>query len=320
MRVIVTGASGFIGRHVIAELRKRSIHTRVVCRNKKKITTWDDGLEIVYLSGSGHLAVDWLDIVSACDVVIHLAGRAHIVRDKNPDPAKEFHLANVDFACACAAAAVSAGIQKFIFISSIGVHGGVSTDHPFNINTDLSPHTLYAKSKAKAEQAIAEVVRGSSVKLTIIRPPLVYGPGVPGNFHSLMQAVQRGRPLPLGAVIRNRRSLVGIDNLVDLIMTCLFHPEAANRTFLVSDDHDCSTAELVRNIGYALGKPAWLIPIPPGILRLGAKLVGKYDIAQRLLENLQVDISHTKETLSWKPPVSLYEGLRNTAKWYLNQS
>lgn len=310
MTVLVTGASGFVGRHVVAELLRRSAKVRAVVRPGGAATLTVSGVELVGLSGFGFATADWADAVAGCRVVIHLAARAHVLHDPHEDPAAAFYLANVDFARACAAAAASAGVKRFIFMSSIGVHGGASGTRPFHADSDLAPHTLYARSKADAEGALAEVVHGTGMELTVIRPPLVYGPGAPGNFAALLSAVERGWPLPLGKVTINHRSFVAIDNLVDLIMTCLDHPAAANRTFLVSDGEDLSIADLLRRLGVAMGRPARLLPVPVGVLALAAKLLGKMEMFQSLCGSLQVDISKTRELLGWCPPIGVDEGLK----------
>lgn len=310
MTVLVTGASGFVGRHVIAELRRRSIRVRAAGRVGSPVTLSVDGTEILGLSGAGFAEADWTDVVAGCEAVIHLAGRAHVVQDTHEDPAQAFYMANVDFARSCAAAAVSAGVRRFIFISSVGVHGGASGTLPVNASSALAPHTRYARSKAEAELVLNEVVRASSMTLTVLRPPLVYGTGAPGNFGSLVRAVARGWPMPLGGVNSNRRSLVAIDNLVDLIMTCLDHPSAENETFLVSDGEDLSTADLVRRLGIAMGKPARLLPVPVELLSMGARLLGKPDLFQSLCGSLQVDIGKTRGLLGWSPPISVDEGLK----------
>lgn len=310
MTVLVTGASGFIGRHVIAELLRQSIKVRIACRQGANIEFPVDNVEVVYLSGSGITATDWAEAVAHCSAVIHLAARAHVLRDRHEDSVRAFRLANVDYARACAEAAVIAGVQRFIFMSSVGVHGGTSGVQPIQAESPIKPHTPYACSKAEAEQALSEVVRGSGMTLTVVRPPLVYGPGAPGNFGVLVRAVARGLPLPLGSLTSNRRSFVAIDNLVDLIGTCLNHPGAADQTFLVSDGEDVSTTDLLLRLGLIMGKPALLVPVPVGWLAFGAKLLGKREMFQSLCGSLQVDISKTCTLLDWKPPVSLEEGLR----------
>ena len=314
MTVLVTGSSGFLGRHVVAELLRRSIKVKVAARMCGTATLSAAGVEPVGLSGSGFAATDWADAVAGCRAVIHLAARVHVVRDAHEEPAKAFHLANVDFARACAAAAVSAGVERFIFMSSVGVHGGASGARPFHVDSEFAPHTPYARSKADAERALAEVVLGTGMALTVIRPPLVYGPGAPGSFGALVRALARGCPLPLGGVTGNRRSFVAIDNLVDLIVTCLDHPAATNQTFLVSDGKDLSTADLLRRLGAAMERPARLLPVPAGLLALGAKLLRKPEIFQSLCGSLQVDMSKTQELLGWRPPIGVDEGLKKAVR------
>lgn len=314
MTVLVTGASGFVGGHVVAELRRRSIPVRAAIRTSSTATLPITGAELVGLSGSGFVAADWADAVAGCRAVIHLAARAHVMRDAFADPAAAFQLANVDFARACAAAAVNAGVERFIFMSSVGVHGGVSGARPFHAASDLAPHTPYAQSKAAAERALAEVVHGFGMALTIIRPPLVYGPRAPGNFAALVRSVERGWPLPLGGVNGNRRSFVGIDNLVDLTVACLDHPAAANQTFLVSDGEDLSTADLLRRLGAAMERPARLLPAPMGLLSFSAKLLGKSEMFQSLCGSLQVDMEKTRELLGWCPPIGVDEGLKRAVR------
>lgn len=314
MTVLVTGASGFIGRHLIAELLRNSIKVRVVCRQGTEDKFPVDDVEVRYLPGPGTTAIDWMEAVEHCSAVIHLAARAHVLRDRDEDPVRAFRLANVDFARACGEAAASAGVQRFIFMSSVGVHGGISDAQPIHEGSVIKPHTQYAFSKAEAEQALNGVALRTGMKLTVIRPPLVYGPSAPGNFGTLIRAIASGLPLPLGSVTTNRRSFVAIDNLLDLIMTCLSHPAAANQTFLVSDGEDISTTDLLRRLGATMGKPARLIPVHVGWLAFGAQLLGKREMFQSLCGTLQLDISKTSRLLNWKPPVSVDEGLRRAVQ------
>ncbi len=202
------------------------------------------------------------------------------------------------------------GVRRFVFVSSIGVNG-LETGHGqgFFEADKPNPHNAYALSKWEAEQGLMQIATATGLEVVIIRPPLVYGPDAPGNFGSLMRAVQRGWPLPLGAV-HNQRSLVALDNLVDFIITCITHPQAANQTFLVSDGQDLSTTELVRGMSQAAGVPSRLLPVPVWALRAGALLLGKGDAVQRLCGNLQMDISKARSLLGWVPPVSVQEGLR----------
>ncbi len=230
------------------------------------------------------------------------------MKDEVADPLHEFRKVNVDGTLALARQAAAAGLSRFIFISSIGVNGNINT-RPFTENDNPGPAEPYAQSKWEAEQGLWEIQRETGIDIVIIRPPLVYGPEAPGNFGSLVRWVERRMPLPLGA-IHNQRSLVALDNLVDLIITCIDHPAASNQVFLAGDGQDLSTTELLRGVAKAMGKPSRLIPVPATLLMQGATLLGKKPVAQRLLGSLQVDISKARSLLGWEPPVSVEEGLR----------
>lgn len=233
------------------------------------------------------------------------------MRDASSTPLDAFRAVNVKGSLNLARQAASAGVGRFVFISSVKVSGEETRRaRPFVAGNDPAPADAYGISKAEAEAGLKAISAETGMEFVIIRPPLVYGPGVKGNFAAMIRAVARGLPLPFGAVTDNRRSLVGLDNLVDLIVTCIDHPAAANQTFLVSDGEDLSTADLLRRLGAAMDKRARLLDIPPALLSAAAAMIGKRAIAQRLLGNLQVDINHTCRTLGWKPPVSVDEGLR----------
>jgi nucleoside-diphosphate-sugar epimerase len=243
-----------------------------------------------------------------------LAGRAHVLNDLSADPLAEFRLVNVNATLNLVVQAVKSGVKRVVFISSVGVNGFHSaTGMPFSEEDRPNPHNAYALSKWEAEQGLLRIANETRLEVVIIRPPLVYGCNAPGNFGSLIRAVQRGWPLPLGAV-HNQRSLVALDNLVDFIVTCITHPKAANQTFLVSDGHDISTTELVRGMAQAAGVSARLLPVPVGALQAAARLLGKGDAMQRLCGNLQVDISKARALLGWMPPVSVDEGLRRAMR------
>jgi len=253
---------------------------------------------------------EWLPALEGVTSVVHCAARAHVMRDTTTDPLAEFRRVNVDGTLNLARQAAQGGVKRFVFVSSIGVNGAVTSDVPFTADDRPAPHSPYAQSKFEAEQGLHRLAEETGLDVVIIRPPLVYGPGAPGNFGALVRAVRRGWPLPLGTVTGNRRSLVAIDNLVDLILTCLVHPAATNQTFLVSDGEDLSTADLLQHLGAAMGRPARLLPVPMRVLALGAKLLGKPEIFQSLCSSLQVDMSKTRDLLGWQPPIGVDEGLK----------
>jgi len=226
------------------------------------------------------------------------------------DPLTAFRTVNAAGTLNLARQAAEAGVTRFVFVSSVGVNGShTALDKPFSEVDKPNPHNAYALSKWEAEQGLLRIADETGLEVVIIRPPLVYGCNAPGNFGSLMRPVQRGWPLPLGAV-HNQRSLVALDNLVDFIITCISHPQAAKQTFLVSDGQDLSTTELVRGMAQAAGVLARLLPVPVWALQAGATLLGKGDVVQRLCGNLQVDISKARNLLGWVPPISVDEGLR----------
>lgn len=230
--------------------------------------------------------------------------------DTAADPLDEFRRVNVQGTLNLARQAAAAGVKRFAFVSSIKVNGeSTQLGAPFKADDVPAPNDAYGLSKMEAEHGLREIALQTGIDVVIIRPPLVYGPGVKANFAAMMRWLRRGAPLPLGA-IHNQRSLVALGNLVDLIVTCLMHPAAANQTFLVSDGEDVSTTELLRRMGNALGREARLLPVPASWLKMTAALLGRQDVAQRLCGNLQVDISKARTLLGWRPPVSVGEGLR----------
>jgi nucleoside-diphosphate-sugar epimerase len=311
MKVLVTGANGFIGTPLCKSFSEMQYDVIPVVRRPSAIPN----SRILEYNNDAK----WMECLEGCDSIVHLAGRAHVMQDPATDPYKAFHVANVEATLKLAYRAVKAGVRRLLFISTIKVNGEYTLPGTrFTPNDVPAPdNDSYALSKLEAEQALWEVSTKSGLEIVIIRPPLVYGPRVKGNFLSLMHWIEKGLPLPLGA-IHNKRSLVGLDNLIDLIITCNDHPSAANQTFLVSDNQDLSTTELLQHLGIALNKPTRLLPLPPLILDWGLTALGKKSIAQRLLSNLQVEITKTEELLSWSPPVSIDEGLRTTVEWYLS--
>ena len=315
MHLLVTGASGFIGRKICQHLLQMNHRVRAVTSSHASDSRLfaslpdADRLDVVRVSHDAASALDWQQACSGVDAVIHLGARAHVLSESVEDVLAVYRTANCEVTLALALAAIASGVQRFVFISSIGVNGAETFDAPFKEADSSAPHSPYAVSKYDAELGLGKLAADTGMETVIIRPALVYGPGVKANFAALMRAVKLGWPLPLGAV-HNQRSLVALDNLVDFIVTCITHPQAANHTFLVSDGHDLSTTELVRGMAQAAGVPARLLPVPVWALQAGATLLGKGDAVQRLCGNLQVDITKARSLLGWVPPVSVQEGLR----------
>jgi nucleoside-diphosphate-sugar epimerase len=306
MKVLVTGASGFVGLAVLKQLNRMSGLQAVgsVRRTPGLICT------AVVEVGDMNLQTDWSLALAGVDAVIHTAARVHIMQDSVADPLTAFRAVNMYATLNLARQAATAGVKRFVFISSVKVNGDSTlVGRAFTEADAPNPQDAYAQSKYEAEQGLCQLSADTGMEMVIIRPPLVYGPGVKANFARLMHAVRRGWPLPLGAV-QNLRSLVALDNLVDFIITCLTHPQAANQTFLVSDGQDLSTTELVRGMAHAARVPERLLPVPVWALRAGALLLGNGDAVQRLCGNLQVDISKAHSLLGWVPPMSVENGLR----------
>jgi len=317
MKVLVTGASGFVGRALVAQLVALG-HDEVLALTRQAPADQVSGA--TYLADN-YLAwqTQWQPTLAGVHTVVHAAARAHLLNDRAADPLSEFRKINVTGTLNLAAQAAQSGVSRFVFISSIGANGmQTAPGKPFTEVDQPNPHNAYALSKWEAEQGLLRIADETGMEVVIIRPPLVYSCNAPGNFGSLMRAVQRGRPLPLGAV-HNQRSLVALDNLVDFIVTCISHPQAANQTFLVSDGQDLSTTELVRGMARAAGVPARLLPVPVWALQAGATLLDKGDAVQRLCGNLQVDISKASSLLGWVPPVSVVEGLRRAVGGALHE-
>lgn len=318
MKCLITGGNGFVGRALSSHVLARGYDVRLPLRQPRKADQIA-GVETVDI-GSLTEENDWTVALRSVDKVVHLAARVHVMNDKSLDPLAEFRRVNVDGTVNLARQAAAAGVRRFVYLSSIKVNGEFTeVGLPFTADEASTPEDPYGVSKYEAEQALRQIAADTGMEVVIIRPPLVYGPGVKANFESMMRWLSRGVPLPLAAVIENRRSLVALDNLVDLIVTCLYHPAAANQTFMVSDGEDLSTADLLRKMGAALEHPARLFYIPPTLLKLGATVVNKPGIYQRLCGSLQIDITKTRELLGWTPPISVDDGLRRAAKGFIQR-
>ncbi len=311
-RILVTGANGFVGEALMRRLMGEGKYEPLgtvrgldSCRDVR--------CECVAV---GDIASDtqWRNALEGVNVVVHTAARAHVMAETEVDALDAYRGVNVEGTRRLAEQAAEAGVRRFVFLSSVKVNGEeTAPGSPFRADDAPSPEDDYGRSKWEAEQALREVAEKTGLEVVIIRPPLVYGPGVKGNFATMMDWVAKGVPLPLGA-INNRRSLVALDNLVDLISVCIDHPAAANQVFLAGDGEDLSTTELLRRVGKAMDLSARLAPVPTRLLKLGAAMLGKGDMARRLLGSLQVDISKARDVLGWKPAISVDEGLRRAVE------
>ncbi len=307
MRALVTGGTGFIGTALLVRLSSIGIQCVAAVRHQQEL-----GLAGVIQTEIGEvtLQAQWAKALYGVDTVVHLAARVHVISDSLLNPIAEFRRINVQNTLVLARQAAALGVKRFIFVSSVKVNGeSTPVGVPFLADGLNFPVDPYGISKMEAEQGLREIASQTGLEVVIIRPPLVYGPGVKANFAALMRAVQRGWPLPFGSV-HNQRSLVALDNLVDFIVVCMTHPQAANQTFLVSDGQDLSTNELVRGLAHASGVPARLLPVPVWAMRVAGVFFGKSGAIQRVTGNLQVDISKANRLMGWVPPVSVEEGLR----------
>lgn len=308
MRILVTGSSGFIGTALMSALAANTrLHVRVAARRAGLVLP--AGIELARIEAIGP-DTRWNEALAGIEVVIHLAARAHVLDEALPDALAEYRRVNTAGTLALARQAAATGVRRFIFLSTVKVNGeSTLPGHPFTVADTPAPVDPYAISKREAEDGLRAIAAGTGMEAVIIRPPLVYGPGVKGNFARLIAAIGQGRWLPLGA-IDNRRSLVSVDNLVDLLLKCINHTAAADQTLLVSDGEDLSTPALIRCLSTAMGRPAHLLPMPVTLLKAGAVLTGRRAMMTRLIDSLQVDISATRRLLDWMPPLSIDEGMR----------
>ena len=317
VKVLVTGASGFVGSALCSHLVLRDLDVVGVVRGLPDTSIPGVEYRIVTEMSS---TTDWHDALAGVQAVIHCAARVHVMHDLAQDPLTEFRRVNTLDTETLARAAAHCGVKRLVFLSSIKVNGESTLPvSPFDETSPAKPQDSYAISKWEAEQALTRVSTETGLEVVILRCPLVYGPRVKANFLRLLQAVDRGIPLPL-ALARNRRSLIYLDNLTDAITTCLIHPAAAGKTYLVSNGEDVSTAELIARIAQALAKPSRLWPCPLGLIELAGRMSGKSDEIARLLGSLCIDSSKIRSELDWTPPYTLEQGLAETARWFHGQN
>lgn len=317
MRVLVTGAGGFVGRALIPVLLKRGMRVRGTMRRADIRPAAASDAEMLQVGDIG-AATDWTAALDGIDAVVHLAARVHQMRDKAGDPLAAHRAVNVAGTERLALAAARSGVRRMVLLSTVKVLGEATCGAPFRETDTPRPTDPYSISKWEAEQALARVGRLHGLETVVLRPPLVYGPGVGANFLRLLRLAASGMPLPLASV-RNLRSFVGVENLADAIAMALAAPAAAGETFLVSDGQDLSTSELLRRIAASLGRPARLFPCPPRLLRFMLACAGRRTVAERLLDSLQVD-SGKLRGLGWQPPRTVDEGLGELAGWYKTAS
>jgi nucleoside-diphosphate-sugar epimerase len=311
MRVLVTGAGGFVGRALVAELRRdEGVHVRAASRSP---IVAGGRLKWVDSSGFGP-GFDWQPSLQGVDAVVHLAGRAHVMRESSIDPERAFLTVNRDATRRLAEQSVDAGVRRFVLVSTIGVHGDASLPgKPLTEHDPLRPYDAYTRSKAEGEAATLAATDGTSLEVTILRPPMVYGAGAPGNFSRLVTLVRSGLPLPFGS-IRNNRSFIARENLVSAIRCCLVRPLTAAGAFVLADGEDLSTPELIREMATGLGKSARLIQLHPRVLESILRCTGRDALARRLLGSLQVDASLAQTVLGWRPVVDARDAIRRAAR------
>ena len=313
MNVLVTGATGFVGSALINRLICENFDLRAAVLSEECIEHLPAAVETVVVKPLSE-ATDYTDALRDRDVVIHLAARVHVMEEDAADPLAEFRRVNVAGTERLARQAAAAGVRRLVFLSSVKVNGE-RREASYTEDDAPAPEDPYGVSKQEAEEILRQVSAETNLEVVIIRPPLVYGPGVKANFRRLLETVYRGVPLPL-ACLRNKRSFIGLSNLVDAVVLCATLPQAAGNSYLVSDGEDVSTPELVRMIATALGRPARLFPVPLALMRLAGALAGKGAAVDRLAGSLTVDPSKIRRELGWQPPFTMEQELAKTAEWF----
>lgn len=312
--VLVTGVSGFVGSALSRRLLSDGWHVRGTIRSAEGSGRIPPGVEVVRIPMINR-ATDWSKVLAGINTVVHLAARVHVMSEASRDPLGAFREVNVAGTERLARAAARAGVNRLLFMSSVKVNGERTYDRPFTETDIPAPEDPYGMSKREAEEVLHRISTETGLDVVILRPPLVYGPGVKANFLRLLRFIDRNIPLPLGT-IKNRRSMIYLENLVDAVVVCCSHDAARKETFLVSDGEDISTPELIRMIGGAMGKKVLLFPFPLSFLRILLTLTGKRAEVDRLVGTLCIDIHKMKKTLSWNPPFSMKEGIERTVAWY----
>ena len=310
MNILVTGANGFLGSRLCTHLSSNNHH---ILRAQRK------SADNAYYTGDITPETDWSSYLSDIDVIVHTAARVHVMNDTVADPGAAFMSTNCLATLNLATQAANAGVKRFIFISSVKANGEETTSSPFTETILSPPNDPYGRSKYEAEQELIRLSKTKQMEVVIIRPPLVYGPGVKANFEKMISCIKNGIPLPFGS-IKNKRSFVFIDNLVDFISICLTHPAAKGEIFLVSDDQDISTSELSRFIAKGLGKTVTLLPVPEKLIKLIAYIIHKPQFASRLCGSLCLDITKAKKLLDWRPKISIEQGIEETTKYYMEHT
>uniref|UniRef100_C6E0K4 NAD-dependent epimerase/dehydratase n=1 Tax=Geobacter sp. (strain M21) TaxID=443144 RepID=C6E0K4_GEOSM len=314
--IFITGATGFVGSALVKRLSQAdaSISAAVLAgENAKQFSPEIRKFTVEPLSGSS----DYTTAMRGADIVIHLAARVHIMKDTASDPLSEFRKVNMYGTERLARQAAEAGVKRFVFMSTIGVNGNASGSRPFTETDDPIPHNPYSVSKLEAELALRKICETTGMQVVIVRAPLIYGPGNPGNFLSLLRITSKGFPLPFASV-SNRKSFLYVENLADALACCATHPNAAGRTFLISDGDDVSTPDLIRLLAAGMGKTSCLFPFPLALMRFAGKVLGKSNEMGQLLGSLQVDSSKIRRELGWVPPFTMAQGFEKTAVWFKN--
>lgn len=317
-KILVTGANGFIGQALCERLLADGFLVQGGVRELSGGTNLPQGMEVVQIGSIGP-NTDWKDFLTEINIIIHLAARVHILQDTDIDPLLAFRKVNLQGTERLAQQAAQAGVKRFVFMSTIGVNGNTSGSNAFSESDEPMPHNAYSISKLDAETRLREISAETGMEIVIIRSPLVYGPGNPGNFLSLLRVIAKRIPLPLASV-SNRKSFTYVKNLADALVCCSLLSKAAGQVYIVSDGEDVSTPELIRGVAAALSQHSILFPFPPPLLRLLAKLIGKSEDVERLLSSLAVDNSKIRRELGWTPPYTMQAGLKETAEWFKKAS